>query len=292
MIHEVSLPARAITGSTTVAAVIGSPVRHSLSPALHNAAFESLGLDWVYVALEVADGDAGRALDAMRALHLGGLSVTMPHKEAIAAGVDALDPAATALRSVNTVVRSPGGALVGHSTDGAGFVASLRAAGVDVEGRRVCLLGAGGAARAIADALARNHVGEIVVRNRSRDAAHAAAALAVAAGASARAVGDDDLESVSSAEIVVNATSVGMGSSALPVDPTTLHPAQVIADIVYHPRLTALLQAARAIGALTVDGLGMLVHQAALQQRLWHGESPDVAVMLAAAERELALRQQ
>lgn len=292
MINAPSLPTRSITGSTTVAAVIGSPVRHSLSPALHNAAFESLDLDWVYIALEVESGDADRALDAMRALHLGGLSVTMPHKEAVAAGVDALDPAAAALRSVNTVVRSPGGALVGHSTDGAGFVASLRAAGVDVEGRSVCLLGAGGAARAIADALARHHVGEIVVRNRSLDAAHATAALAVASGAAARVVEYDDLEAVSRAEIVVNATSVGMGSADVPVDPSILHPAQVVADIVYHPRLTALLRAARAIGALTVDGLGMLVHQAALQQRLWHGETPDVAVMLAAAERELALRQQ
>jgi len=120
-----------------VAAVIGSPVHHSLSPAIHNAAFAAAGLDWVYVAFEVAPGAAGGALDAMRTLDLGGLSVTTPHKEDVAAAVDDLDPAAAALRSVNTVVWDAAGRLVGHSTDGAGFVASLAASGVDVVGATV-----------------------------------------------------------------------------------------------------------------------------------------------------------
>jgi shikimate dehydrogenase len=116
-----------ISGATRVAAVIGSPVQHSLSPALHNAAFAQLGADWVYVALHVAHGESQRALDAMRVFDLGGLSVTMPHKEAVAREVDELAPAAAALRSVNTVVPHEDGHLVGHSTDGAGFVASLAA---------------------------------------------------------------------------------------------------------------------------------------------------------------------
>ncbi|HAP74614.1 MAG TPA: quinate/shikimate dehydrogenase, partial [Acidimicrobiaceae bacterium] len=130
-----------ISGATRVAAVIGSPVRHSLSPALHNAAFGQLGLDWAYVAFHVGHGDAQRAVDAMRVLGLGGLSVTMPHKEAVAAAVDELAPAAAALRSVNTVVPTDDGRLVGHSTDGAGFVASLAAAGVTGQGRPVGVLG-------------------------------------------------------------------------------------------------------------------------------------------------------
>lgn len=273
-----------ISGTTRVAAVIGSPVSHSLSPALHNAAFGQLGLDWVYVALHVPAGEAGRALEAMRLFGLGGLSVTMPHKEAVAAAVDSLDPAAAALRSVNTVVPQPDGSLRGHSTDGAGFVASLGAAGVDVSHRTVCLLGGGGAARAIADALARSGAARVTVVNRTVASAEEAAALAAGVGE----VGGPT--AVADADIVVNATSVGMGTRELPCDPGLLRAGQVVADIVYHPRETALLAAAKAVGATAVDGLGMLVHQAALQQRLWHGTLPEAAAMQAAAERELAAR--
>lgn len=275
-----------ISGATRVAAVIGSPVKHSLSPALHNAAFAQLGIDWVYVALHVHPGDAQRAVDGMRALGLGGLSVTMPHKEAVALAVDRLDPAAAALRSVNTVVPGEDGSLVGHSTDGAGFVASLQAAEVAVHGQTVCLLGAGGAARAIADALARAGAARIAVLNRTMVTAQETVRLAGASGVLATA------NDVRDADIVINATSIGMGSNDLPCDTTLLRAGQVVADIVYHPRDTALLRAARAAGARTVDGLGMLVHQAALQQQLWHGLHPDVAVMAAAADRELAARHQ
>lgn len=275
-----------ISGATRVAGVIGSPVRHSLSPALHNAAFAQLVVDWVYAAFEVAPGSAPAALDAMRALGLGGLSVTMPHKEAVATAVDALDPAAAALRSVNTVVPQADGSLKGYSTDGAGFVASLAAAGVTVAGRSVCVLGAGAAARSIVDALARDGAARIAVVNRTASTAHAAVQLAGGVGV----VGSP--ADVRDADIVVNATSVGMGADELPCDPALLRAGQVVADLVYHPRATSLLYAARAAGAQPVDGLGMLVHQAALQQQLWHGLLPDVAVMAAAAERELAARRQ
>jgi shikimate dehydrogenase len=275
-----------ISGATRVAAVIGSPVQHSLSPALHNAAFAQLGVDWVYVAFPVHTGEAQHALDAMRTLGLGGLSVTMPHKEAVAMAVDSLDPAAAALRSVNTVVPQADGTLRGYSTDGAGFVASLAASGVAVDGRHVALLGAGGAARAIADALARHGAARVSVVNRTLASAEAAAALAGAVGEVA------DAGVLRDADIVVNATSVGMGGDDLPCDPAVFRSGQVVADIVYHPRDTALLQAARAAGAATVDGLGMLLHQAALQQQLWHGHLPDVAVMAAAAEQALAAPRQ
>jgi len=280
-----------ISGATRIAAVIGSPVHHSLSPALHNAAFAQLGLDWAYVAFHVAHGEAQRAVDAMRVLGLGGLSVTMPHKEAVALAVDELDPAAAALRSVNTVVPRADGTLVGHSTDGAGFVASLAEAGHTVVGRRVCVVGAGAAARSIVDALARTGAASVAVLNRTQATAEEAAALGGRVG---RVVGS--LDEVGEAEIVVNTTPVGMGGTGsvehdeLPLDPAVLHAGQVVADIVYHPRRTALLAAASAVGAATVDGLGMLVHQAAIQQRLWHGVDPDTAVMRAAAEHELAAR--
>jgi shikimate dehydrogenase len=275
-----------ITGSTRLAAVIGSPVRHSLSPALHNAAFEQLGLDWAYAAFEVAPGSAPAALDAMRTLGLGGLSVTMPHKEAVAAAVDQLDPAAAALRSVNTVAPQPDGSLLGCSTDGAGFVASLAAAGVSVAGRSVCVLGAGAAGRSIIDAVARAGASRLVVVNRTQATAEVAVELAAGVGSVG---GDDD---IADADIVVNTTSVGMNSDEMPCDARLLHAGQVVADIVYHPRETALLRGAAAAGATPVQGLGMLVHQAALQQQWWHGQLPDVLVMEAAAERELAARRQ
>jgi shikimate dehydrogenase len=275
-----------ISATTRVAAVIGSPVRHSLSPALHNAGFAATGVDWVYTAFDIAPGGTGRALEAMRTLGLGGLSVTMPHKEAVAELVDELDPAAAVLRSVNTVVPLGDGRLKGYSTDGAGFVASLAAAGVDVAGQRVCVIGAGGAARAIVDALARAGVAALTVVNRNAERASVAAALAGAIGV----VGDAAI--IADADIVVNATSVGMGSVELPFDADLLHAGQVVADIVYHPRRTALLNAAESKGTRMIEGLGMLVHQAVLQQQLWTGLTPDPAVMWAAAERELAARGQ
>ncbi len=271
-----------IRGSTRVAAVIGHPVAHSLSPALHNAGFASLGEDWVFAAFDVAPGDAPAALRAMRVLGLGGLSVTMPHKQAVATAVDRLDASAAALGAVNTVSVAADGALVGHSTDGAGFVASLAAAGHAAAGRRFCILGAGGAARSIVDALARAGAERIAVVNRTPSSAEAAAALADGRGVVG---GPGDIRD---AEIVVNATSVGMGSDHVACDTALLHRGQVVADIVYHPRRTALLAAAELCGAVTVDGLGMLVHQAALQQRCWLGRLPDTAAMAAAAERELA----
>jgi len=266
-----------------VAAVIGHPVGHSLSPVLHNAAFAAGGLDWTYVAFDVAPGAAAAALDAMRTLGLGGLSVTTPHKSAVAAAVDELAPAAAALRSVNTVVRADADRLVGHSTDGDGFVDGLTASGIPVDGATVVVLGAGAAARSVIDALGRAGVGSIGVVNRTRTAAAEAAALNAIAH-----VGEAD--EVADADIVVNATSVGMGTDELPLDPGLLRGTKVVADLVYHPLDTALLRAARAAGCQVVDGLGMLVHQAARQQVLWTGVRPDPAIMRAAADAELARR--
>lgn len=266
-----------------VAAVIGSPVAHSLSPALHNAAFAAAGIDAVYVAFEVAPGEARSALAAMRTLGLLGLSVTTPHKEDVADAVDELAPAAASLHSVNTVARGGSGQLVGHSTDGEGFVASLRSESIEVTGARIALIGAGAAARSLTDALGRAGAADIAVINRSEDRAEAAAELAEVA----RVGGADD---IAAAAIVINATSVGMGTDELACDPALLGPGQVVADLVYYPLETALLRAAGERGARIVDGLGMLVHQAVLQQQLWTGIRPDPVVMRAAAEAELARR--
>lgn len=272
-----------ITGATRLAAVIGSPVRHSLSPAIHNAAFAAAGLDWRFVALEVAAGRAADAVAAMRTLGIGGFAVTTPHKADVAAAVDEVDDAAAALRSVNTVVLRDDGSTFGASTDGDGFVDSLRASGVDPAGACVVVLGAGGAARSIVDALGRAGAADIAVVNRSADRAADAAAL----GASARVGSTAD---IATATVLVHATSVGMGTDDLPLDASLLHAGLTVADIVYHPLDTALLRAARDVGAATVDGLGMLVHQACRQQVLWTGVAPDPSVIRAAAESELATR--
>jgi shikimate dehydrogenase len=270
-----------------VAAVIGSPVGHSLSPAIHQAAFDANGLDWRYVAFDVPIGRADDALDAMRALGIAGLSVTTPHKEQVAACVDHLAPAAAALRSVNTVTLERG-VLFGDSTDGDGFVAALAADGVEVAGLRVAVLGAGGAARSVVASLAAAGAAVITVVNRTAARAAEVAALAPGVAAVAGIAGAE--AELAAAGLIVNATSVGFGTDELPLDASVLHPEHLVADLVYHPLDTALLRAAAAAGARTFDGLGMLVHQAALQQQRWVGALPDVAVMRAAAEAELARR--
>jgi shikimate dehydrogenase len=275
-----------ITAATRVAGVIGDPVRHSLSPVLHNAAYRELGLDWVYVAFEVPDGGARGALDGMRMLDLVGLSVTMPHKSTVAAACDELSPTAAALHSVNTVSVDAQGRLVGDSTDGEGFLRSLRDAGHDPAHASVALLGAGGAARAVARAL--GDVGaRVTVCARKADAAERAALLA--GGTSAP--WDARAEAVAAANLVVNATPIGMGSHSealdLPFPLDALHSGQVLADLVYHPIETPLLRGARGRGADVVDGLGMLVHQAALQVEDWTGRDAPVSIMRAAAELAL-----
>jgi shikimate dehydrogenase len=271
-----------------VAALIGSPVGHSLSPVIHQAAFDAAGIDWRYVAFDVPAGRADEALAAMRALGIAGLSVTTPHKQQVAVCVDGLAPAAAALRSVNTVVAEDDGRLVGHSTDGQGFVAALHADGVDVCGMHVAVLGAGAAARSVVAALDHAGAAAIVVLNRTPEKVPDVVALAPL---TARSLASHDVaRELAAAELIVNATSVGFGTDELPLDPEVLHPEHLVADLVYHPLDTGLLRAARAAGARTFDGLGMLVHQAALQQQLWLGQLPDVGVMRAAAEAELARR--
>jgi shikimate dehydrogenase len=178
------------------------------------------------------------------------------------------------------------GRLRGYSTDGAGFVASLLGDDVDVTGKFVCVLGAGGAARAIVDAVARAGAASITVVNRSARRAEDAASLAPGIGAVG---GPGD---IAHCDIVINATSIGMGTDDMPCDAAVLRSDHVVADIVYHPRETTLLRTARDVGAKTVEGLGMLVHQAVLQQQLWTGATPDAGVLWAAAERELASRGQ
>jgi len=273
------------SAASTVVGIIGDPVRHSLSPLLHNAAFDALGLDWVSVAFPVAAGRVADALAGMRAFGIAGLSVTMPHKQDAAAMVDDCTTVAQRLGVVNCITQSDGH-LVGDSTDGAGFVDALRrGTGFDPVGRRCAVVGAGGAARAVVLALADAGAGEVIVVNRSPARAAEAAALA---GQRGRVGSDGD---IAGAELVVQATPVGMsdvgttadGGRPTPFDPAHLHGGQLVADLVYHPAVTPLLAAAAARGAQTFGGLGMLVHQAALAIERWTGQAAPVEAMWAAA---------
>lgn len=265
--------------------VIGSPIAHSLSPLLHNAAFEALGLPtWRSRSYEVPAGEAQAGLDGVRAAGLVGLSVTMPHKAVVAGLVDECSPVASRLGAVNCVVNRKG-QLFGANTDGEGFMASLRrGAAFEPAGRRCLVIGAGGAARAVILALAEAGAAEVAVMNRTSGRAEAAVALAGAAG---RVVGLADVDVVAQADLVVNATPLGMAEGgaeidAVPVSPSLLHPGQVAADLIYEPRPTAWLTASAAAGAVALDGLGMLVHQAAAQIALWTGAAPPVDAMWAA----------
>ncbi|HEY5154981.1 MAG TPA: shikimate dehydrogenase [Acidimicrobiales bacterium] len=280
------VPPPPISGATRLAALIGDPARHSRSPAIHNAAFAARGLDWVFLAFEVAAGDAGAALAGMRGLGIDGLSVTMPHKTDVAHLVDELSDQARVLDAVNCVVRD-GRRLIGHNTDGIGFLASLaeEAPAFSPVGARCVVLGAGGAARAVIASVADAGAAEVVVVNRTPAGSQAAVGLAGSAG---RVGHPADLATdLAGADLVVQATSVGMDASSNPLSPeaiVAIGSGAVVADLIYLPRITPLLAAAAARGLTTVGGLGMLVHQAAAAFTLWTGQEAPLTAMAAAAE--------
>ena len=273
-----------ITGHTRVAAVIGDPVAHSLSPGLHNAAFAAAGLDWVYVALPVPAGAGAEVVAAMRALGLSGLSVTMPHKGAVAAAADERTPAVEALGAANCLVPLGDGRIRAENTDGAGFLAGLRDdAGLDVAGKHIAVIGAGGAARAVVQACGAAGAAGVLVVNRTHKRAVAAAGLAGRVG---RVGQEADL---AAADVVVNATSVGMGGDrSMPCDPSLLHGVQVVVDLIYDPIETAWLAAAREAGIEAHGGLSMLLHQAAIAFTHWTGITAPIDAMREAIANKFA----
>ncbi len=272
-------PAPVIDGTTRVYGLLGRPVAHSLSPAMHNAAFAHLGINAVYVPFEVQD--LAQAVAGLRGLNIGGVSVTIPFKEEIIPLLDEVAGPAARMGAVNTVVNQDG-RLVGHNTDWLGAVTALQER-VELRGRHILLLGAGGAARAIVfgvlQAGARVSLTDI-------DTAKAAA-LAREFGVEALEPGQ--LEACG-AEILINATPVGMEPHAgdLPLAPELLSRFRLVMDIVYRPLRTRLLTEAHARGCEVVDGLRMLLHQGAAQFTLWTGQPAPVAVMAEAASGALA----
>jgi shikimate dehydrogenase len=247
-----------------LAGLIGWPVAQSKSPLIHNFWLKKCGLDGEYIRFPVQPGDAPSALRAMVTLGLAGVQATMPHKRACYDAVDELSDAAAALGAVNTVIVLPDGRLRGHNTDMAGFVEPL--ANVDLEGKSVTVLGAGGAAAAITVGLASKRPARINLVNRTAagldqllaDVGGLLGGIEISCGGWDRAV-----EFVSNSVLLVNATSLGMaGHPALPVDVGRLEKGAIVYDIITHPHETVLLKAAKARGLMTYDGLHMLVGQA------------------------------
>ena len=271
-----------ISGKTRLLALIGHPVEHSLSPAIHNASFAAEGLDYVYVALDVRPEDLPAAVRGAAALGFRGFNVTMPHKRAMIPLVDDADEAARVSGAVNTVVVE-GPSLRGHNTDGGGMVLACEEAGVELSGRRVLLLGAGGAAAAVALAFGGEGAEHLRVANRSVQHALDLRDKLRAAGLKRIEVYPYDTlgEAARDTEVIVNATPLGMkDEDDLPIPSEYLDEGRIVCDAVYRPgRETALIREARQRGARVVTGEGMLLYQGVLAQRLWTGREPNVKVM-------------
>jgi shikimate dehydrogenase len=267
-----------IDSRTQVYGIIGNPVRHSLSPVLHNGAFGRMGLNAVYLAFEV--DDLAAALSGIRGLGIRGMSVTIPHKTRIIPLLDGLEEVAEKIQAVNTIVHR-GGKLIGYNTDWLGALESLEKE-ISLEGRKVLLLGAGGAARAIAFGL-KERGAEVIIFNRSPERA--------ASLASELKVDYRPLSSVNQmrGEVLVNATSAGMHpqEGASPVEIEVLREGMVVMDIVYQPLRTKLLREAEERGCKTVNGLEMLARQGAAQTEIWTGKRPEIKPVMEDLRRAL-----
>jgi shikimate dehydrogenase len=285
-VNEVADRLPRIRGSTRLAGVIGWPVDHSLSPAIHNAAFAALGMDWVYVPLAVPPPRLAEAIRGLRALGFAGANVTMPHKTEAAEIVDACSDDGRVLRAVNTIVVGAD-ELSGHNTDALGFERFLREdAGFDPAGRSALVFGAGGAARACALALARGGLASLAVAVREPSRADDLRAVVEDPGTAVRVVDLDRASEVRDVDLIVNATPLGVHGEALPLPP--LGPGVMAVDLLYRPSATPFQTAAREGGGVVFGGLGLLLRQAAISFELWTGQAPPLPVMSAAALSEVA----
>ncbi len=271
-----------VDGETRMVGIVGHDMEYTLSPAIHNAAFEDLDLNWLYVPLRVPPGELERAVTGLRALGFAGFNVTIPYKTEAVYHLDGLRGEAAKLDAVNTVVRE-GGLLMGYNTDVKGFMSFLAEAGIVASGSSVLLVGAGGASRAVALALAEEGAVRIFVMNRSRDrAARSVELLKRATPSTEISVRTFDLEGsrvLEECEIVVNCTPLaGSDGKELPLDYENFSADKWAIDLKYGAD-TAFMKEASARGAKAVDGEGMLLHQAAASFRLWTGREPSLQRM-------------
>lgn len=276
-----------ISGHTGLLALIGSPVGHSGSPAMYNYSFQKLGLDYAYVAFDVQEKDVKAALDAMKLFNMRGMNVTMPCKVEACKYMDELSPAARIIGAVNTIVNEKG-KLIGHMTDGEGFVNNLRDHGVEVKGKKITVAGGGGAATAIQVQCALDGVREITIFNKkdaffARTLETAEKIRKAVPGCVVNVYDIDDIpkmtQEIRSSDIFANATIVGMkpmDDLSVVKDLSAFHPNLVVADAVYNPVETKLLREAKEAGCKCVGGKGMLLWQGVSAFQLYTGEDMPV----------------
>lgn len=279
-----------ITGKTGLCALIGRPVGHSISPQMHNEAFRQLGLDYVYLAFDIAPEDLKDAVEGLKKIGIRGFNVTMPHKTAIVPLVDELTPAAQIAGACNTIINE-NGHLIGHTTDGIGFMDAARDAGFDLAGKSMTILGCGGAATAIIAQAALDGVPEITIFNRPNGPSFSKAkefAKKVSALSSCQvrteSLADHEAlrKAIADSDILVNATNVGMApdTNACPIpDASFFHPGLIVSDIIYNPRETKLLQMAKEAGCSAFNGLYMLLFQGAASFQCWTGEEMPIEII-------------
>jgi len=280
-----------MSGTSRICGIIGDPIAHSMSPAIHNAAFDKLGLNYLYVPFRVKKEELDKAIAGVRALNIRGLNVTIPHKVTVIPFLDELDPLAQRIGAVNTIVNDDG-VLTGYNTDATGFLQTLLERGVELKGKNMVILGAGGASRAISFILAERGA-RLVILNRLLEldwAEELASRISQVFKKEVKALelNEKNLAKVlAKADILVNATSVGMSPNIdeTSVSPDLLRPSLTVFDIVYNPIKTRLLREAEAAGAKTISGVDMLVWQGALGFELWTGVKAPVQLM-----RETAIK--
>lgn len=278
-----------ITGHTELIGLMAYPIRHSSSPAMHNAAFAKLGLDYAYLAFEVDNDSLEGAVQGIRSLKLVGSNVSMPNKTVVHKYLDKLSPAAEMCGAVNTIVNEDG-VLTGHVTDGTGYMMSLKDNGVDVIGKKMTIVGAGGAATAIEIQAALDGVTEISIFNRKDEfwanAEETVRKINEKTNCKAQLFDLADLdklkEEIASSYLFTNATGMGMkpleGQTYIP-DKSFLRPDLIVSDVVYYPRETELLRMAKEVGCKTMNGLGMMLFQGAAAFKMWTGEDMPIEYM-------------
>jgi shikimate dehydrogenase len=270
-----------ISSSTRLTGLFGHPVSHSKSPQMHNAAFAHLGLDFAYLAFDVAPEELKAAIGSIRALGLRGVNVTIPHKVAVMAYLDELSEEARLIGAVNTIVNE-NGRLIGYNTDGIGYITALRdEAKFDVAGKNVLLLGAGGAARAVAGQMALCGAAHLTIAARDVGKAQELAEHLASFAKTSRCSIHEAEELAGGYDLIVNTTPVGMHPQVeqVPFDTSRLHGQPLVSDLIYNPRETRFLQEAAARGCRTHGGLGMFIHQGAHAFRLWTEVEAPVDVM-------------
>lgn len=281
--------AERITGHTELIGLIAYPIRHSSSPAMHNEAFAKLGLDYAYLAFEVDNSTLEDAVKGIRALKMRGSNVSMPNKTVVHKYLDELSPAAKLCGAVNTIVNDDG-KLIGHITDGTGYMKALKDNDIDVIGKKMTIVGAGGAGTAIEIQAALDGVAEISIFNRRdefwENAQKTVEKINSNTNCKASLYDLDDLdklkEEISTSYLFANATGMGMkpleGQTYIP-DKSFFRPDLIVTDVVYFPRETAMLKMAKEVGCKTMNGLGMMLFQGSAAFELWTGQSMPIEYM-------------